>query len=248
MPVETLVVMAIALGAGGLVKGATGMGLPLIALPVLASFLGVADAVALMSPCLVLTNVWQVWRFRADLWTADFLPGLLVAGAVGIAVGTVAITSLPERYLSLALSFLLLFYIGLRLAKPSFAISRPAGRRLAPAAGFGAGVLQGATGISSPIGVTFIHALRLSRSAHVFSVSAMFLLFSVVQVPALAVAGVLTWELFVLGLLAVVPAFATMPVGAWLAGRLSQAVFDRMILALLAIIGVQLMVKALGGD
>lgn len=247
MPIETLVVMTIALGAGGLVKGATGMGLPLVALPVLASFLGVPAAVALISPCLVFTNVWQVWRFRGELWTADFLPALLVAGGVGIAVGTVAITSLPERFLAFALAALLLFYIGLRLARPSFAISRAAGRRLSPAAGFGAGVLQGATGISSPIGVTFIHSLRLSRSAHVFSVSAMFLLFSLVQVPALAIAGVLTRDLFLLGLVAVIPAFATMPIGARLAGRLSPAAFDRIILGLLAVVAVQLIAKSLAG-
>ena len=74
MPLENLLAMALALGVGGLVKGATGMGLPLVALPILAAFLGVQHAVALMCFPGIITNIWQVWRFRAAMWETDFLP------------------------------------------------------------------------------------------------------------------------------------------------------------------------------
>ena len=245
MPLENMLVLAVALGAGGFVKGATGMGLPLVALPILATVLSIPQAVALVTVTGVITNAWQVWRFRADLWTVDFLPGLLLTAAPGILLGTWLLTTLPERALAIVLALLLFAYAGLRLAKPSFMLSRPAGRRMAPGIGFTAGALQGATGISAPIGVTFIHALRLNRSAHVFAVSAMFLLFALVQLPALAVAGVMTGPLLVQGLVAMIPALLMMPVGAWLSGKLSQAAFDRLILALLVVVAVQLLVKSL---
>jgi uncharacterized membrane protein YfcA len=245
LPLEALVVMAVALGCGGLVKGATGMGLPVIALPILAAFLGVPHAVAIMCLPILVTNAWQVWRFREDLWTADFLPVMLAAGTVGIGLGTWLIVSLPERSLTLALAVLVLAYVGWSLAKPHFTISRSLGRRLAPAVGLGAGILQGATGISSPLGVTFIHSLRLHRTAHVFAVSAMFLMFTIVQMPALAIAGVLTWPLVLQGAFAVAPALLAMPLGTRLAARLSQKAFDRLILALLAVVAVQLFAKGL---
>jgi uncharacterized membrane protein YfcA len=241
---EILAVMALALGGGGLVKGATGMGLPLVALPILAAFLGVQHAVALICLPVVFTNLWQVWRFRADLWTTDFLPRMFLGGAVGILVGTWLIVAMPERILSSALALLILVYIGLRLANPHFAITQPLGRRLAPAAGFGSGVLQGATGIGSPISVTFIHAMRLNRSAHVFAVSAMFLMFTTVQIPALAFAGILTWQIVLEGVVAMLPALITMPIGNWLAGRLSQQTFDRVVLALLAVVAIELVLKS----
>jgi len=245
VPVDMLLVMALALGVGGLVKGATGMGLPIVALPVLASFLGVPSAIALMCMPIVLTNAVQVWRLRSAAPEAGFLPAMILGGAAGIALGTWLIVSLPEDSLSLALAGLLFIYIGLRLANPHFRIPRPLGHRLAPSVGLGAGVLQGATGISAPIGVTFIHALQLPRTAHVFAVSAMFLTFSLVQVPALAIAGVLTWELFLQSLIAILPALAAMPVGAWLGSRLSQRSFDLIVLVLLAVVAVQLTVKSL---
>lgn len=246
VPLEQILVMALALGGGGLVKGATGMGLPIVALPILAAFLGVPTGVAIICVTGIVLNAVQVWRLRADLWSADFLPRLLLGGAIGTAAGTWILTALPEQALSLVLGVLLLCYLLLRLANPHVALSKRAGRRYAPAAGLGAGLLQGATGISSPIGVTFIHAMRLHRTAHVFAVSAMFLLFGLVQLPALAVAGIMTWPIFLQGLLALAPALAAMPVGAWLAGRMSQTAFDRAVLALLAVVALHLLADGVG--
>jgi uncharacterized membrane protein YfcA len=245
MQADQLIVMAVALGAGGLVKGATGMGLPLVAVPILASFLGVQHAVALMTIPIVATNAWQVWRFRDDRRGADFLPGLLAGGVVGVVIGTWLIVSAPERLLALVMAAVLLAYVVLRLARPHLALPRERGRHLGVPVGISAGALQGATGIGSPLGVTFIHAMRLPRRAHVFAVSAMFLQFGVVQIPALAVAGVLTWPILLQGALAMLPALAALPVGAWLAARLPPRAFDVIILALLVLVAVQLLAKSL---
>jgi len=239
--------MALALGAGGLVKGALGMGLPLVALPILASFLGVQHSVALLVFPLLVTNLWQAWQFRADLWRLDFLPGLLVGGGIGIALGTLVIVSLPERGLSLGVACMVLAYVALRLAKPHFVVPPPLGRKLAAPMGFGSGLLQGATGMGGPIGVTFIHAMRLNRTAHVAALSAMFLAFVLVQIPSLVAVGLLDWSVALESAIAVLPAMAMVPVGAWLAGHLSPSVFDRVVMALLVVVALQLFVRNLPG-
>jgi uncharacterized membrane protein YfcA len=235
-------IMILALAAGAVVKGATGMGLPLIALPVLTAAFGLQHAVGLMTIPLIVTNVWQVWRFRAEARAPRlaFMPWFLVSGAIGIGIGTWALTALPERILVLALGILLLAYVAMRLARPHWLLSPELASRLGPLAGTGAGILQGATGISSPIGVTFIHAMNLDRLAHVFAVSAMFLLFSLVQLPSLWLAGVMRVEWMVQGLLALVPILLFMPLGQWVSGKLSRAAFDRMILIFLGIIGLKM--------
>jgi uncharacterized membrane protein YfcA len=242
LDVQSIIIMTLALAAGAVVKGATGMGLPLIALPVLTSAFGLQHAVGLMTIPLIVTNVWQVWRFRAEARSdrLAFMPWFLVAGAVGIAIGTWALTALPERVLVLALGILLLAYVAMRLVKPHWSLSLELAKRLGPVAGTGAGILQGATGISSPIGVTFIHAMNLDRVAHVFAVSAMFLLFSLVQLPSLWIAGVMRAEWLLQGLLALVPILLFMPLGQWLSSRLSRQAFDRMILVFLGVIGLKM--------
>jgi uncharacterized membrane protein YfcA len=58
--------VAAALGLGGFVKGATGMGLPLVSVPALAAYLGVPHTLAILTVPLIVTNGWQVWRYFAD--------------------------------------------------------------------------------------------------------------------------------------------------------------------------------------
>src|SRR5690606_39913737 len=98
---SAIIVMVLALAGGGMVKGATGMGLPLIALPVLTAAFGLQHAIGLMTIPLIVTNIWQVWRFRAAAGTdrLAFMPLFLVGGVVGIGIGTWALTTLPEQLL-----------------------------------------------------------------------------------------------------------------------------------------------------
>jgi uncharacterized membrane protein YfcA len=237
-----LAIMALALTGGAIVKGATGMGLPLVALPVLTSFFGLQHAVGLMVVPLIFTNAWQVWRFRATRSDSrlGFLPLFLVGGGLGIVAGTFALTNLPERLLIFSLGVILIAYVALRLVTPKLKVDPPLAKRLGPFAGFGGGVLQGATGISAPIGVTFIHAMSLGRDAHVFAVSAMFLLFAAVQLPTLVATGVMQTQWLLEGLLALVPILLFMPVGQAIAGRMSPRVFDLMILSFLGIVGLKM--------
>lgn len=242
MDTATLVGLTLALGAGAVTKGATGMGLPLVALPALTAFVGLQHAIGIMLIPILVTNGWQVWRFRAviDQPGLAFLPRFLLAGGVGIAIGTWALGALPERALTVGLGVILLGYVALRLARPGFAVGPGLARRLSAPIGVGAGALQGATGISAPLGVTYIHAMRLDRATHVFAVSTMFLVLTLVQFPAVWVAGIYQPEWLLQGVAALAPVVAFMPLGEWLGRRFSRETFDRVILVFLAGMGVKL--------
>jgi uncharacterized membrane protein YfcA len=235
-------IMALALAAGAVVKGATGMGLPLIALPVLTTVFGLQHAIGLMVVPLIATNAWQVWRFRHSRHDdrLGFLPPFLLAGLVGIVLGTWALSLVAERILVMVLGLILLAYVALRLLAPRLAVTPHLARRIGPLMGAGGGLLQGATGISAPIGVTFIHAMALERESHVFAVSAMFLTYSICQLPALSLAGVMQPQWLLEGLLALVPILVFMPIGQALGHRLSRRAFDRLILIFLGLIGLKM--------
>lgn len=237
-----LAIMGMALAAGAIVKGATGMGLPLIALPVLASAFGLQHAVGIMAITQVLTNSMQIWQFRAARHDAHmrFLPLFLLAGGIGVVLGTYLLRSLPERALIFSLGALLLGYFALKIGRPQLSVSPKIAMRAGPLAGFGSGVLQGATGISAPIGVTFIHAMGLDRAAHIYAVSAMFLTLGLVQFPALVLSGIMQPQWILEALLAMIPILVFMPVGQALAGRLSRRAFDMMILIFLGLMGLKM--------
>lgn len=242
MDVETMLIAALALAAGGFAKGATGMGLPLIALPVLVPLLGLQHAVSLMTLPLIFTNAWQVWRFRGELRAPAlaFMPRFLAGCVVGIVIGTAALTMLPERLLVTGTGTILLAYIALRLFRPHLTLGPAGAKRYAVPAGISGGILQGATGISAPIGVTFIHSMSLLREAHLFAVSAMFMVYAVAQLFALWGAQIMRLEWLLHGVMALVPILAFMPAGQAFSSRLSRKAFDRLILVFLAVAGLKM--------
>jgi uncharacterized membrane protein YfcA len=238
--VQEIMILFAALMLGGALKGATGMGVPVIAVPALAAFFDVPFAIAILTVPLLVTNSWQVWRFRAHASGLAFLPRLLVSAVVGILVGTWLLTTLPVDVLSIALGVVTILYIGVRIARPEVAIGPETARRWALTAGGLAGGLQGATGVSAPVSVTFINGMRLSRPQFVLTLSALFLAFVLTQIPALAFAGVLTWERTLYSTAALVPVALGMPIGGWLARNMSVKAFDRLILVILAGIALKL--------
>ncbi|WP_127143738.1 sulfite exporter TauE/SafE family protein [Pelagibacterium montanilacus] len=242
MDLTTILVIFLAIGAGSLVKGATGMGMPLIAIPIMASFVNLQQSISILLVPIIVSNIWQAYACRDQRRdpAMKFLVPMLVCCALGVMAGTWFLTTAPERVLSLCLGVLLLAYLGLRLAKPSFRIGPRSARKWAAPAGLGSGLLHGATGISAPIGVTFIHAMRFPREAHLFAVSSMFLVQALVQAPSLWVAGVLRPEWLIQGLFALVPLALLMPVGEWLSSKLSAGTFDRLILVFLGVIGLKM--------
>ena len=87
----------LALSLGGLFKGMTGLGLPMFAVPALAVFMSVEEAVVLMIiPC-VAANIWMVVshrQFRPML--REHLP-FLASGFIGGIAGTTLLLFLDDR-------------------------------------------------------------------------------------------------------------------------------------------------------
>lgn len=82
--------------------------------------------------------------------------------------------------------------------------------------------------------------MRLKREEFIFTVSVFFTSMSLVQLVALSALGVMTQGLAFLGLLALLPLIAAMPIGEWIGRRLSPQAFDIAIMTFLGILAVRL--------
>src|SRR3546814_3975021 len=83
-----LVLGALALALGGVLKGATGAGSPLFAVPLLAMLYDVPLAVAIFTLPSLFSNIWQGWRFRAHQVGPALTWVFALAGAAGAAAGS----------------------------------------------------------------------------------------------------------------------------------------------------------------
>jgi uncharacterized membrane protein YfcA len=237
---EIAIIVAAVL-VGSLVKSITGMGLPLVAIPVLTLFVDAETAITVLAIPNAAQNVTLSVRHRDERHEIAGLTGFCVAGIGGAALGAIALGLLPEWVVQLALIAIVVAYLVTALSRPDLRIADATVRRFAAPVGFVAGIFQGGVGISGPIVATWHHAQRLGREAFVFAVATVFFISGTTQVVVFAAQGAFADRIGVsLALTAIV--MATIPAGAWLRAHTSVATFQRLVLGLLAVSCVSLVV------
>jgi uncharacterized membrane protein YfcA len=237
--------MVVAISLGGLVKGVTGQGLPQIAIPVMATFLGVEAAVVIMTIPGIVTNSWLMWKHRHHFSGTRDLPVLLVTGTAGVVAGTILLDSLNDNVLSLTLASVIVGYAVIFFTHPSLRLEPEVTRYTSAPLGMASGVLQGATGGSGPLLATYLHGYRLDKHVYVISITTIFQVFAVVQSVTLVGVGLYTTELFFLSLLSLIPIMAMLGVGVRLTDRISRRTFDLIVLAVLLATAVKLIFDGL---
>ena len=229
-----------AISIGALIKGMTGLGLPLIAVPVIATYTSVELAVVLMIIPTFGSNLWLVVSHRryAGLLRAH-IP-FLVAGFLGGIFGTFALVAVDDRWLKLALAAWLALYL-LQFAFGNFLQSvfqaKGAG---AVAVGFTGGTLQGATGVSAHIVAPYFHGRKVVAEAYAFLIACAFLTFSAAQLTTAASTELFTMQRLLLGAIALLPTLVFTRVGIAYAGKISEAVFQKLLIAIFVVMEIKL--------
>ncbi|MGW8368102.1 MAG: sulfite exporter TauE/SafE family protein [Gammaproteobacteria bacterium] len=244
MRFEQLAIVALALGLGGFTKGLMGMGLPLVAVPVLAGFVGVEQAVLTMIIPSVVLNAYPAWTHRSGAGQVPELRRILIGAAPGALVGAAVLRYASPRFLEVSLAVWIFAYLMLRLAHPHFRLSDAFRKRWSPLVGAMAGALQAATGISAPIIAPYVNALRLEPQAYVYAVCVCFGTFAAAHLAVVITVGILDREIALQGLLAIAPALVFIPIGVWARRFVSARAFDLFIRATLALMGLRLLYAA----
>ncbi|HEX9877219.1 MAG TPA: sulfite exporter TauE/SafE family protein [Gammaproteobacteria bacterium] len=244
MSTEDLVVVFVALAAGGLTKGLTGLGLPMVSIPIMAGFLGVERAVLILIVPIVVLNLWLAWVNRDCVVDVPELPRLLIPGLPGAALGASVLYLASDRVLATILAVWIVGYLLLRLLHPNLTLSQGARRRAAPAVGFAAGAMQAATGISAPIVAAYVDALGLSPRSYVFAVAAIFTALTGAHLIVLVSVSAYSLQQLLESTLAVIPALIFMRPGVWLRSLIAPSVFTGVIRVLLALMALRLLYGA----
>ena len=94
-----LLVIAVAMMAGGLVKGLIGIALPMVSIAILSSAIDVRLALGIITIPIVLTNFWQAYHAGRPMETLRRFWLLLLCMVVCIWLGTHLVVRLPEQAL-----------------------------------------------------------------------------------------------------------------------------------------------------
>jgi uncharacterized membrane protein YfcA len=245
LPSAALVALVAVFVFGGIVKGVTGVGLPLVLVPLATQFVPVPVAVALVAVSMVVTNIVQSAEGRHTGRAARHLLPILVPLVAGAILGTHLLISIDRHLLNLVVGASFLLLAVLLLCLPRVRISGPAARWGAPFVGFGAGVLGGMSAIFGPPMIAYLVSTGIDPDSFVKHMAILALTAATTMLAVLAGSGAMAGGDFLMSALAVIPIQLGMPIGRWLRGRIPPNVFRVLVLVVLAASGVDMLRKAL---
>jgi uncharacterized membrane protein YfcA len=224
----------------GLVKGVIGMGLPTVAMGVLALALPPAEAAAVLVVPSFVTNVWQLVAGPAFGVLLRRLWPMMLAVLVGTVAGAGVLAGNVAGLAKVGLGVTLVLYAGLGLAGFRRSVATRHEGWLGPTIGAVTGLVTGATGVFVIPAVPYLQAIGLEKDELIqalglsFTVSTIALALGLLRVDAWHVNDIWT------SLLALAPALVGMYAGQWLRGRFSAATFRKVFFAGLLLLGATL--------
>ncbi len=227
---DPFIIAAIALVflfAGG-IKGVIGLGLPTVSLGLLAIFLDLTTAMALLTMPAAATNVWQAAVGGNARMILRRLWPFMLAATVTVWLGAMALTRVDLALLSALLGLILVVYSGLGLGGWRFAIPVRAEGWAGPLFGSVNGILTGMTGSFVVPGIMYLQAIGLGRDALVQAMGFLFGASALALALALGGSGLFPRDTGIVSAAALVPALIGMAVGQRVRRRLSEERFRRV--------------------
>jgi uncharacterized protein len=240
----TYAVVAFSLLLAAFVKGATGLGFPLIATPMVALLLDIRTAVTV----LILPNLFmdsaQVMRDGLPYEVFRRFKALIVPTVIGVFLGTMVLVKLPLWILNVCLGVMVLVFVISNLFKIDFSVSARNEKILSPIFGFVSGFLNGMTNAAGPTLAIYFYSLKLEKRSFVKSIATIFVTTKLSQLIAISTWNLFNWYTIKLSLLVLLLTLAGFYAGIRTQDRVNQKSFNRGLLALLSVVGVTLLVRA----
>jgi uncharacterized membrane protein YfcA len=245
LPVAALIALFAVFVFGGLVKGVTGVGLPLVLVPLATQFVHVPVAVALVSVSMVVTNIQQSAEGGGTVKAVRQLWPIMVPLAVGAVIGTHLLITINRQRLNLIIGISFLALAVLLLCLPRLRIVGRAARWGGPFVGFGAGLLGGMSAIFGPPMIAFMVSTGTDPDTFVKHMALLALTASTTMLIVLGGSGAMSGGDFLMSAAAMIPIQLGMPLGRWLRGSIKPNWFRVLVLVVLAASGLDMLRKAL---
>lgn len=246
MAPETLALLVGVLVFAGFVKGATGFGLPLIAVPVLANIIGPKTAVVVMSIPVLLVGAYMAVRTSAWRVTGEMGPlrWLLVAIFVGTIAGANILANIDTALIGLIVGVTAVAFTLLSLRTKPPDITGQASF-LAPAVGLAAGLLSGTTSTPGPLLAMYLRSIRLEKTTFVAAINLLFTLTGAIQIASFLQVGLYTQESLLYGFAATIPITIATMIGMRAHFLMGQRLFDQLVLAVIFVSGLRLILSTI---
>ena len=217
------------------VRGFTGFGLALVAVPLIQFIMPVSDTAVFIA---IINAIFSVIYFRRSRESVRGQPlgRMAVWTGIGVAAGTLILKFLNPAYIQLVWGMLIIFIV-IALAR-GFSFGIRSDKSAMTLSGLFGGVLAGATGITGPPVAIILSSMKTPREKF-NAVISLFILFAVSYALIFyLVAGLVKTDTFLLALCSVPALIAGLYTGDRLVARISQTTFTRVVYIVLVMMGL----------
>ncbi len=243
MEASALALFLVSAFFGGLTTGLAGFAMGLVVSGIWLQVLTPVQTASLIVGYGLLVQAHGVWKLRHAVNFRRVVP-LIVGGAAGVPLGVWLLAYLEPAHVRFAVGILLVLYSLYGMVRPKLAPVR-ASIAADAAIGIANGVLGGLTGLAGPIVVIWCQLTGVPWAMQRAIFQPVILAVVAMTAIGLGVGGAINADLVKLFALGLVPVLAGIWVGLHLYGRMEEAGFRRVILAMLLLSGLALLVPAL---
>ena len=239
-----VIIIILAVLAGGLIKGTLGFGMPMVALPIIAFVIPATTAMIILCAPILLTNFLQI-KFKQGISSYRFLP-MILSLIVGLIVGARLILEINLNTITQIIAVSIIFAalincFGFQIQNPN----KNRERVITSIIGFGSGILGGLSTFYGPPMLAYLVASDLPKEKFVRTVSTMYFVGSFPLYGSLIYYGFATKEDIFMSMFLIIPAFISQQIGTRIRDKINQKQFRTCILVTLIILGISLFIKTI---
>jgi uncharacterized membrane protein YfcA len=219
-----------------------GFGTSTIMIPVLIYFYPLPQVLLLTGVIHWFNDGWRLLFFKDGIWWKRLILAA-VPGVIASLIGASLVIRIPQQYLFRALGIMLLLYVIVIYARPSFRMKRT--KIYAVTGGAFAGFISGLLGVSGEITSMLLSALDLPKEIFIGTGGAFALIIDVSRVIAYVGEGIKLDPALSWGLIAFIPAsLLGSLLGRRVVNKITQSQFRKVIAVFLLIAGLRMALLA----
>jgi uncharacterized membrane protein YfcA len=228
---------------GGCVKGALGVGLPLVAVPVLSLWIPSPQAIGMMLVPVLSSNLWQAIDGGRLMQSLRRFRGFMIAQIIATVLTVRVTLALSTSQMNVLLACVLLLGVAIMAFEPTLRVSPKHEEIVGTGIGLFSGLLGGVSALTGPVVITYLMSLKLERDNFVASISVIYLSASLPLYGAMLWFHRLAPSDVALSTVALLPMGAGLFLGKLLRQRLPEPAFRKLLLVFLVLLAILLLLK-----
>lgn len=239
MPPE-FILIAVIIFIASLTQGMTGFGFQLVAIPLLSLIVDIKYAIPLGMLCGFVINCWLIVDLRKHIHFSE-LKELFIGAFIGIPVGIYILSSAPEQLLRISLAVMILLFVFVSFTN----IIKPVGlnSNWGYLSGILSGIFGGALNTNGPPVLIYFYLQGWDKRKFKGTLTGFFMFTSIVIIAGHIYTGLTTGNIF-FDFLYYVPIVLTgIFIGTKLFNKVSNELYNKIILAALTLIALFLILR-----